>query len=946
VSADLALAPFGFEFPASAIVLGMITGLTYGLLSVGLVIVYRTNRVINFAHGEIGAFGAAIFGLLASKAHVPYYVGLPLAIAAGGGTAALAEVAVIRRLRRAPKLMSVVATLGVAQFLTVFAVTVNSQAGGSLAIPSPPGLPSWNVGALRVTPSYTGILFIAPVLVVGLALFLRRSRFGLALRSAASNPEAARMSGVFAGRMSSLAWAIAGGLSTFTAVLVLPTTGLATGASFGPGLLLRALVGAAIARMSNIPLALGGGMALGVTEGLLLWNSPRGGLVELVLFGIILVAVLIQTRDGTREDERGSAWAAVTPWRPLPEAIARLREVRALAPSLGLVALAIAVFLPLLVSQSTSVKFTTIVAISIVALSVGIVTGLGGLLTLGQFAFGAVGAVVSVVVAQRTGGNVVLSIVYGGLVAAVVSVVIGIPALRIKGLFLTVTTLAFAIVVPAWFLQQSWALGDSFVTTRPVIFGRSLETARSYYYFVLVVFVVMFLVAWNIRRSGFGRLLVSIRDNEDNARAFTVPARRIKLQGFLLGGFIAGVGGAVYAHAFSAIQPSTFLTKYSIDAVVMTVIGGIALLSGPLLGALFVLGVPAFLPLDTAGLAATRFGLLIVILYAPGGIAQMLRPVREWVISRLAVRRGLTIALDEPPEEALRTRSIAIPAADRVQAESTRASIEAVDITKRYGGLTALDEVSIEARPGEILGIIGPNGAGKTTLFEILAGFTQADEGRVLFAGHNITWRSPEERGRLGLIRSFQDAALFPTMTVLETVQLALHRTMPTNFIGSVVGLRGTDKRREATARELLRSIGLWDYRNKQVQELSTGTRRITELACMVALQPTVLLLDEPSSGIAQRETEALGSLLSDLKEMLDLTLVIIEHDIPLIMGLADRVVAMDAGRVIASGTPAKVRNDAKVIEAYLGGKLEAIERSGAASTRKRKTPARKAAKR
>jgi ABC-type branched-subunit amino acid transport system ATPase component len=179
------------------------------------------------------------------------------------------------------------------------------------------------------------------------------------------------------------------------------------------------------------------------------------------------------------------------------------------------------------------------------------------------------------------------------------------------------------------------------------------------------------------------------------------------------------------------------------------------------------------------------------------------------------------------------------------------------------------------------------------------------------------------------LIRSFQDAALFPTMTVLDAARLAFERVAPTSFFASVLGLRGAERDKDRMARELVGTMGLDEYRNKQIQELSTGTRRITEIACLIALQPSMLLLDEPSSGIAQRETEALGVLLRDIKAQLDLTLLVIEHDIPLIMGLADRIVAMDAGRVIATGTPEEVRVNPLDVEAYLGGSVAAIDRSG-----------------
>jgi len=244
----------------------------------------------------------------------------------------------------------------------------------------------------------------------------------------------------------------------------------------------------------------------------------------------------------------------------------------------------------------------------------------------------------------------------------------------------------------------------------------------------------------------------------------------------------------------------------------------------------------------------------------------------------------------------------------------------------------AVDGVSFEMQAGEILGLIGPNGAGKTTLFELIGGFTRPDAGRVVFAGTDVSKMGPEGRGRLGLIRSFQDASLFPTLTVLDTVMLALERAEPTRLAPALAGLGAADRRKEARARELIGSMGLHAFRNKQIAALSTGTRRITELACLVALEPTLLLLDEPASGIAQRETEALGDLLARLKDALDLTLIVIEHDIPMVMRLSDRIIAMESGSLIADGTPQQIRDDPLVIQSYLGGDLRAIERSGAAA--------------
>ena len=923
------------DTPVAVILLGVIVGMTYGLLAVGLVLIYRTNRIINFAHGQIGAFAAAFFGLAAVTWHLPYWLAFPFALFVAAGVGYTAETAVVRRLRNAPRLMSVVATLGVGQFLVVFALVINAQAAAGAVYPLPPGLPTFEVGALVVTPAYSGMLLLSPIAVLAIAVFLRVSKYGLAMRASAANSEAARMAGIFEGRMSGLAWGIAGALSAFSAILTQPTAGFTSAETFGPALLLRAMAGAVIARMNSIPQALAAGIGLGVLEQLLLWNYPQAGLVELSLFVIILGALLLQKQRGGREEEKGS-WAAVQALPPVPDALRRIWLVRNLAFVVGLAALAVTAAVPLVVSNTHATQLIGIMGFAAIGLSVVILTGLAGQLTLGQFAVGAVGAVVSYWVSSRT-GNFPLSILYGGICAGAVSVLLGLPALRIRGLMLTVTTLSFALVMPAFVLTK--LLGTGTDPGRPILPGdHALDTGREYYWFALALFLLSLLIARNIKKSGFGRLLVAVRDNEDNARAFTVRASLVKAQGYLLAGFIAGVGGAAYGHSLSSIGSSAFPAKASIDVVVMTVIGGVGVLFGPILGALLVIGLPTFVPLGSLGLAATYLGQLIIILYLPGGLASLVGRLRDRVIRRIARAHGVDYDaayahLDPPDDSGGATPALATPNGQVRHKRPDRLApvlLDATDLSRSFGGVHAVRHVSLSVREGETVGLIGPNGAGKTTTFEVLGGFVRPDAGTVRFLDRDVTALSPEGRAQMGLIRSFQDAALFPTMTVTECVMLALERVRPTSFLLSLTGYAGGERRKEQIARQLISYLGLDRYRDKQTRELSTGTRRITEIACLVALEPRFLLLDEPSSGIAQRETEALGGLLEKLKRELGLTLLVIEHDMPLIMGISDRIVAMADGRVICTGTPTEVMADPLVAEAYLGGNISAVERSGA----------------
>jgi ABC-type branched-subunit amino acid transport system ATPase component len=412
------------------------------------------------------------------------------------------------------------------------------------------------------------------------------------------------------------------------------------------------------------------------------------------------------------------------------------------------------------------------------------------------------------------------------------------------------------------------------------------------------------------------------------------------MQGFIVGGFVAGLGGVLAGGMLSQVAASAFPIDSSINAAAILVVGGLGVFVGPLLGALYVIGIPQFLPLDNAGLAATSIGWLIVIVNFPGGISQAFGATRDRIADYLARRAGLdpaseragaqgdAVSAREPSESTVFSAPLGLGLAPVTVGSGREVVLEAKALTKTFGGLAAVAGVSITVHRGETLGLIGPNGAGKTTLFELLSGFTRADSGQVLFEGQDITYYSPDWRARTGLIRSFQDAALFPTLTVVQCLMLAQERADPTRFLRSVAGLNAGERRKKQGANELVEKMGLEQYRNHQIRSLSTGTRRVVELACLIALAPTVLLLDEPTAGIAQHETEALGVLLGRLKEQMGLTLVVIEHDIPLIMSISDRIIAMESGRVLAEGSPNEVVEDADVIASYLGTDKIAIGRS------------------
>jgi ABC-type branched-subunit amino acid transport system ATPase component/ABC-type branched-subunit amino acid transport system permease subunit len=912
-----------WETPLPSVLLGLITGANYGLLSVGLVLIYRSNRIINFAHGEIGAFAASFFGIEVLQWHLPYWVALLPALALAALVGMVLDALLIRQLTKAPLVMSVVGTLAAGQFLALLALVINSRANAASLFPQPTGLPSFQFGALLISPAYTGMAILAPVGMIAIAVFFKVTRVGRGIRGAAANRDAARMAGIPVKLMSSIAWGVAGGLAALSAILTQATFGFSGGDSFGPELLLIALTGAVLGRMKSLPGALAGGLAIGVTQQLLLWNSPDTGLMELVLFVGIMMALLLQRQHVGRGVD-GAAWSISQMAQPLPAHVRALASVRVLLVAPWLVLFGVLGVLPLLTSNATSIKLAISFAFVIVAMSIGIVTGLGGELSLGQFAVAAVGAYASFEVSRRT-GNFFESFACAGVAGAIACVGLGIPAIKARGPLFSVTTLAFALVVPDYVIGRSWVLGDGRDPGRPILFHHALESGHAYYYVGLATLVVATTFAHNVRRGGVGRRLVAVRDNHDAARAFTVSATWVKIQGFALAGAVAGLGGAMYGHALSQLGVDGFPATASFDVVKIAVIGGLGSLTGPMFGAVAVQGV-TYVTVGSLALALISLAQMLIILFIPGGVVQLVVSFRDRCAGALARRAGVDVSpasvADRSFADATRSVGHAVPRVLMTDGERDHAAADLLAVSnlhKAFSGVQAVRGVDLTVARGETVGLIGPNGAGKTTTFELVAGFLRPDCGTVVYRGVDVTDITPEARGRAGLIRSFQDAALFPTLTVTECIALALERRHPTSTTTSLLGLNRGERTKLASATEVLGWMGLDRYRSHRVRELSTGTRRIAEIACLVALEPDLLLLDEPSSGIAQRETEALGQLLLRLRAELSMSLVVIEHDIPLIMGLSDRVVCMADGVIIETGTPTQIQASPRVVEAYLG---------------------------
>lgn len=1344
--------------PLGIVLIGSIIGSSTGLAAVGIILVWRANRVVNFAAGGLGGAAGLNSVLLFVNWGWPYPVVFVMSIVTGVALGAIVEILIIRRFANAARLVLTVATIGLAQVLGGVELLLARVLYGaeSPVVPSfetPLTTIKFDVGPVVITGDHLLVLAVVPVVVGLLAWFLRRSLAGTAIRAAAENTDRARLLGIPVRNLTTLVWAIAGGLAALTLALQAPFSGATASALAGPAVMLTALAAAVVARMESMPKAFVAAVGIGVLDQLVRWNTSSPELVDVVIFAVIVIA-LLGHKSRSRAHDSDGGWRDAEFISSLAPAINKLKEVQ-IAKIVGVVVLiAAAVVIPMQVKPGTAMTLSVMVIWGIVAVSLVVLTGWAGQISLGQFAFVGVGAITAGNLISRWNVDLFVSLVVAAAAGALAALLLGIPALKIRGPFLAIVTLSFAVVLDGYVLNPNVfpALIPQDVAS-PNIWGRiNLDDSRNMLWLCLAVLALSIVLARGVRRSRSGRLLIASRDNAKAAEAASVSTRYATLSGFVFAGTLAGLAGGLHVILLHGARAGSYQPVQSVEIFSMATIGGLGSIGGAITGAA---GMRGLQDLDaTIRLVGAGAGVLLVLWLAPSGLAGLVAMIRDRIVTRIAARHGMDIKgepltpafaltdapaathaataspatadaaptapvptatvtpaaapsvtdgttrdswmrdpntpppytgppesqdttlvppplpsmsdqvspeefalveryvntrghFDDPAAEPLvdvtppppptpptpdaatsaglsatgvnvsygrlqvlfdldlevddgemvallgtngagkstvlkaicglvphngkvmlgdtdiskmsteqivreglalmpggkaifptlsvadhlrlstwifrddhqritedlamvhrmfpilderqdqlagdlsggeqqqlalamtlmlrpkvmvidelslglapmivgqlcevvrglngegttivvveQSVNVALTLAQRAiflekgrsrfegptqelldrpdilrsvfiagadshdtassdssltgstttapseEAEESANAIRAIDlsslslsrndsrrstttngatvangvhvdgadataqgeerpgpvlschgITKRFGGVNALSDVNLEIMPGEIVGLIGQNGAGKTTLMDCISGFHTIDSGIVTFRGVDITNWEPFERARGRLGRSFQDARLFPSLTVLETIAVANEQSAECrSLIADATRQPASYLSEDAIverAREIISLLGLTTYANTPTGSLSTGTRRIVELACLLAEDPVLMCLDEPSAGVAQKETEALGPLLRQICEHTGAALLVIEHDMPLLSGLCDRLVALELGTVISSGVPDEVLEDPAVVASYLGTDEAAINRSG-----------------
>jgi branched-chain amino acid transport system permease protein len=637
-----------FPAPSGVVVIGALVGGRIALIAVGIALIYRANRIVNFAQGDLGTVPATLGVMLVVSWGWNYWFGFTAGLVAAVVLGVLVETLVIRRFFNAPRLVLTVATLGIAQLLTGAGLFLPRAFGDQTfgtELPQPFGA-TFEFGGRNFDANDILTMIVVPLALVALALFLQRSTVGIAIVGAAERADRASTLGIPVKRLHTVVWVVASVLAFVGMYLRAGAVGLPIGDVLSPIFLVQALAAAVFGRFNRFATIALAAIGIGIVDQAMVFSRHSEGEITAVIFVIVLVGMLVTRRDRTsRVDADASTWQAIREVRPIPRELVGLPEVRAARALLWVVVGGFVLSLPAWLSTSRLDLATVIVLFGIVAASLVVLTGWAGQVSLGHMAFVGVGAAVGGALTHERGWDLAAAALAAGLVGGVAAVVVGYPALRRRGLTLAVSTLAFALMTSSYLLDRNsfdW-LPPRFGIDEPTLLGRIAvdSQVRLFYVAVAALLLAIAMVA-GLRRSRTGRVLIAIRENERAAASYGVHTIRTSLAAFALSGFLAAFAGSLLIHQQTGLSSNPYVPQRSLELFSMVVIGGLGSLPGALLGATYVQGADFFLPLRWQFLASGT-GLLLILLVFPAGLGGILADLRDGALRRVADRRKLVV---------------------------------------------------------------------------------------------------------------------------------------------------------------------------------------------------------------------------------------------------------------------------------------------------------------
>jgi branched-chain amino acid transport system permease protein len=556
---------------------------------------------------------------------------------------------------------------------------------------------------------------------------------------------------------------------------------------------------------------------------------------------------------------------------------------------------------------------------AIVAVGLNILAGFAGQFSLGHAALMAMGAYTTALLTKwlaagwffkMTGAHIWLGLVAGTMMAALFGGLLALPALRVRGPYLAMVTIAFGWVV--FKVLQEWIPvtgGDLGLASIPKMqIGGWIIGTNQFYYVALLFLVLALVLQYRIVNSPLGLRIQAMKHSEIGVASVGVDVYKLKVLVFVVSAAFAGFGGTLFAHQQNYISPDNFQFFSSVFFLLAVLFGGAGTLMGPVIGAVVLTLLPEMLhDFDKFRLIVYGSFILVTLYVLPNGVMGLFKAKEKGAPSDLQ-ERALVLTSEERP----------VPS---FMSAVKGASLELEAVSRAFGGLQALREVSFKVRAGSIHALIGPNGAGKTTLINLITGFYRKDSGRILVDGEPVPLRSMHEAAFNGIARTFQTIKLFGDMTVLDHVMVGFARHSRSGIGSAIIRNRRSIEEAEtsaAEARELIRFVGLAGLENRPASVLPYGHRRLIEIARALAVRPRLLLLDEPAAGLVAEEIEALAEVIRRLKAT-GMTVLLIEHHMDLVVSISDIVTVIDYGEVIANDTPAAIQRNDKVIQAYLG---------------------------